>query len=126
MKVHANTCQRDMHLPAWLMYPFVKLGALIFGGFHLEESSAITAVKNAKIPILIIHGEDDRFVPCRMSRKLAEVCASSCTLFTVPGAGHGLAYMIDPKGYEEAIYRFLKSVPVLADKIKGIPIRDDT
>lgn len=117
---------RDEKLPDSLAFPFVRLGAKIYGGFDICESSALKAVQTARIPVMIIHGEDDRFVPCRMSRKLAEVCASSCTLFTVPGAGHGLAYMIDPKGYEEAIYRFLKSVPVLADKIKGIPIRDDT
>ena len=105
-----TVCQRDMHLPAWLMYPFVKLGALIFGGFHLEESSAITAVKNAKIPILIIHGEDDRFVPCDMSRDIQKACASQITLETIPDAGHGLCYMIAPKRYEEVTTDFLQKV----------------
>lgn len=105
-----TVCRRDMHLPAWLMYPFVKLGALIFGGFHLEESSAVTAVTNAKIPILIIHGEDDRFVPCDMSRNIQRACPSQITLETIPDAGHGLCYMVAPDRYEKITTDFLQKV----------------
>lgn len=105
-----TVCKRDMHLPAWLIYPFVKLGAKLFGGFDLEESSAVTAVTNTKIPILIIHGEDDRFVPCDMSRAIQKACSEMITLETVPAAGHGLCYMIAPKRYEEVTVNFLAKV----------------
>lgn len=105
-----TVCQRDMHLPARLMYPLVKLGARIFGGFDLEESSAVTAVANVKVPVLIIHGEDDRFVPCDMSRAIQRACASQITLETVPDAGHGLCYMVAPKRYEEVTTKFLQKV----------------
>lgn len=105
-----TVCQRDMHLPAWLMYPFVKLGALVFGGFHLEESSAVTAVVGAKVPILIIHGEDDRFVPCDMSRAIQKAGSSQITLETIPDAGHGLCYMVAPQRYEEVTTTFLQKV----------------
>ena len=33
----------------------------------------------------------------------AAACASPHKIFTVPGAGHGLAYMLDPEGYHSAI-----------------------
>ena len=117
---------RDEKLPDKLAFPFIALGARLFGGFSLRESSAMSAIKNAKIPILIIHGEDDRYVPCEMSRKLLQSCASPCTLFTVPGAGHGLSYMIDPEEYENRVYYFLNSIPRLAGKIKGTPVSKDS
>lgn len=101
---------RDMHLPAKFLYPFVKLGALLFGGFHLEETSAVNAVQNTNLPILLFHGDDDRFVPCEMSREIKEACASSVTLEVIEGAGHGLCYMVEPKRYEEATMKFINSI----------------
>lgn len=101
---------RDMHLPSKIMYPFVKLGALLFGHFHLEETSAVSAVAKAHLPILLFHGDDDRFVPCEMSREIKEACASSVTLEVIPGAGHGLCYMVEPKRYEEATVKFIQAI----------------
>ena len=117
---------RDDRLPDRLAWPFVKLGAWIFGGFNIDESSAIEAVKHAKVPILLIHGEDDRYVPCPMSRNIHTNCGSRAVLKTFPGAGHGLAYMIDPEGYEVTVYEFLRSIPALAGKIQGSPITKDS
>ena len=97
---------RQMKLPADLAYPFVKLGARLFGHFDLEETSPIEAVKNCRIPVFFVHGEDDDFVPCDMSRAVYEACPSRKTLLIVPGAGHGLAYPVDPKGYLSALGAF--------------------
>lgn len=101
---------RDMHLPTKLSYPFVKLGAFIFGGFHLEECDAVSAVKNSKIPILIFHGDDDRFVPWEMSQEIKNSAPENITLEIVPNAGHGLCYLVEPKQYEETTKRFLNEV----------------
>ena len=101
---------RDMHLPAHLAYPFVKLGAKIFGGFDLEESSAVSAVAATDIPILLIHGEDDRFVPCDMSREIHRVCRSQITFKTIPDAGHGLSYMVAPEVYEQVTTDFINTI----------------
>ncbi len=107
---------RDMKLPAFLAYPLVALGALLFGGFRIWECSAVAAVRHSKVPIHIIHGDDDRFVPCEMSREI--LAAANCTkrLITVPGAGHGLSYLMDPAAYEEAFGRFLRE--------SGIPMKE--
>lgn len=101
---------RDMHLPAKILYPFVKLGAFLFGHFHLEETSAVDAVSKTRLPILLFHGDDDRFVPCEMSREIKAACASSVTLEVIEGAGHGLCYMVEPKRYEEATLHFINSI----------------
>jgi pimeloyl-ACP methyl ester carboxylesterase len=90
---------KDMGLPPKLLYPFVKLGATVFGQFDLEETDAQTALKNCKIPVIFYHGEDDDFVPCAMSEKLYEACPTRKQLVTIPGAGHGLSYAVDPDRY---------------------------
>ena len=97
----------EMGLPANLLYPFVKLGAFIFGHFDLEETSPIEAVQRAKIPIIFIHGDTDDFVPHSMSAELYEACASKYKKFvTSPGAGHGLAYPINRDLYINALREF--------------------
>lgn len=97
---------RQMGLPPKLSYPFVKLGAKLFGHFNLEESSAIEAVKHITVPVIFFHGEADDFVPCRMSRENYESCASRKCLVTVPGAAHGLSYPVEPEGYLQALRDF--------------------
>ena len=95
-----------MGLPPEPCYPFVKLGAKIFGHFDLEETSPLEAVRNCKLPVIFFHGEDDDFVPCYMSKENFEACPSRKRLVTIPGAGHGLAYAIEPDRYVEELYDF--------------------
>ena len=96
----------DMHLPADLAYPFVQLGARLFGHFNIDELTPIDAVRNTKIPILLIHGDADDFVPCEMSVRCHEANPTSTRLHIVPGAGHGLAYPVDQEGYLKAAAEF--------------------
>ena len=95
---------KDMKLPVRVFYPFIKLGARIFGRFDLEETSPMEAVKKCKLPIVFVHGDTDEFVPYDMSVRLYEACTSDKkTLITVKGAGHGLAYPVDRDGYVEEL-----------------------
>ena len=97
---------RQMGLPAEVSYPFVKLGARLYGGFDLEEYSSEEAVKNCRVPVIIYHGEDDKFVPCYMSRINYDACASRKKLVTIPGAGHGLCYAVEPQKYLQTLREF--------------------
>ncbi|MBQ8683829.1 MAG: alpha/beta hydrolase [Clostridia bacterium] len=100
----------DAHVPGWLAMPFLHLGAWLFGGFRLADGGAVEAVKEAKLPILLVHGEADDFVPCAMSREIAAACASPLTFLTVPGAGHGASFLVDNEGYKAAMTTFLRQV----------------
>ena len=102
-----QTVIRQMKLPAPLLYPFVKLGAWLYGNFSLEENSPVEALKKCTLPVLFFHGEGDDFVPCEMSRRNFEACASSKKqLVTVPGAGHGLSYPEAPETYLQTMREF--------------------
>lgn len=97
---------RTMKLPPKLAFPFVKLGARIFAGFNLEETSAIEAVEKITVPVFFTHGETDDFVPCDMSRRMHEACQSRKTLALIPGAGHGLAFPIARDAYIRMLQDF--------------------
>jgi len=97
---------RQMKLPPNLAYPFVKLGAKLFGHFDLEETSPMDAMKRCRVPVTFFHGEDDDFVPCEMSRRNYEACISRKQLVTIPGAGHGLSYPVEPKKYLKELAGF--------------------
>ena len=92
--------------PMKIAYPLTQLAARVFGGFSLTGADAVTAVKNAKVPILIIHGEADDLVPCEMSRRIADANPVMIERHTFPGAVHGLSYLVDTDRYTELVHAF--------------------
>jgi len=101
---------KEMPIPSWLMKPFVILGAKIFGGFDVTETDAIEAVKQTQIPILIIHGDGDTFVPCSMSAKVKDANPQMVSYHTISGAEHGISYLVDTPKYHALVKDFLASL----------------
>ncbi len=97
---------RGSVVPMELLYPFVRLSAKLFGHADLTQADALSAVKSARVPILLIHGEDDRFVPCDMSRAIAAANPEKIEFHTFPGAGHGLSCLVDMPRYEALVKAF--------------------
>ena len=97
---------REMHLPANLLYPFVRFGAMVYGGFDLEEIVPLEAVKKCNVPILFAHGDADDFVPYYMSVDCYNACPSKKLLVTIKGAGHGLCYPAAQDEYVEKLTEF--------------------
>ncbi|MBR3893716.1 MAG: alpha/beta hydrolase [Clostridia bacterium] len=97
---------RDMKIPDRLGYPFVRLGARLFGRFSLDGESAVESVKHAKVPIMLMHGEADDFVPFSMAGEIWDAIASEKRMLTVPDAGHGLAYFYDTEHYTREVTAF--------------------
>jgi pimeloyl-ACP methyl ester carboxylesterase len=101
---------RQMHLPPNLAYPFVMLGARLFGRFDLRQANATAALANCKVPVIFAHGDADDFVPCHMSKVNYDAFAGTKALVIIPGAGHGLCYLADPEGYLAQLKAFFDSV----------------
>ncbi len=95
--------------PTNILWPFVWLGARLFGGFDLTETTAGEALKAARVPVLIIHGEADNFVPCEMS-DLASCNPALITRHTFPGADHGISYLVDTPRYHQIVKEFVKNI----------------
>ena len=105
---------QDMKLPAKLSYPFVQLGAKVFGHFNIDEIASVDAVKRCKLPVIFFHGEADDYVPCEMSKVNYEVCPSKKRLVTIPNAGHGLCFPVAPELYLQEMRDFFHNSEILS------------
>lgn len=96
----------QMKLPKKIVYPFIKLGAKLYGGFNLEEDSPIEAVKHCSVPAIFFHGDKDGFVPFEMSVENYNACSSQKELVLVPGADHGLSFPANEAAYLKTLDEF--------------------
>lgn len=106
---------RDMGYPAWLLYPFAVSGALIFGRFRIWQGSAVRSVSDTAVPVLLIHGSEDHYVPSGMSAEIFEHCVGQRYLEIFPGAGHGGCCVTDPVRYEKILRSFMKNCEIMGD-----------
>ena len=101
---------RDMGLPAKLLYPFARIGAWLFGGFDVEAASPIESVAHLKIPLLIIHGYQDGFVPYSMGCMLYDACTGPKQMETFDRGEHAVSALSDPWKYESVLTTFIKGL----------------
>ena len=120
-KIIVNTAA-GMHIPGWTLI-FARIGAALLGGFKLTDIDASDCVKKSKVPILIIHGEADSFVPPCMSEGPAEACPETVKRITVAGADHALSFLVDPEKYKAAVEEFfrmtMRQQPIPAEQNKA-------
>ena len=102
-----HCAHRWFHLPEkpmlCLLYPFTK----VIAGFGLKEYSTEEALKNNRVPILLIHGLGDNFVPSWMTQRAYDANAGEKTLILVEGADHGMSYLTDEVRCRGALEAFL-------------------
>lgn len=78
-------------------------------GYGFKEASAERRLRRAAVPMLFIHGSEDRFVPFWMLDRLYDACASPVKeKLIIEGAGHGLSSTVDPDRYWGAVGSFLQ------------------
>lgn len=99
----------DRKLPDALLYPFIRLGARIYGRFDLTGITAAEAVRNCTVPILLIHGEKDSFVPAYMSEEIHKVNPGHIRRIVFPEADHSLSQYVDWERYSALVKDFLRS-----------------
>jgi len=75
-------------------------------GYSYKSSDPLSGMKNAKCPMLFVHGDADKFVHTRFVYELYEACPTPKKLFVVPDAIHAFSYYKDPEGYNKAIIEF--------------------
>ncbi|AOZ93117.1 alpha/beta hydrolase [Paenibacillus crassostreae] len=94
-------------LPAFPLIPLTSLVCRLRAGYFFGEASALEQVSRTKLPILFIHGNEDRFVPYDMVHRLYEAAGSEKELLSVPHAQHGNAFFADKEGYGSKLTSFV-------------------
>ena len=78
----------------------------------MTDAQLVRALREAEVPVLIVHGTDDRLVPLSNSRRLAQQLGPLATLVELPGCGH-CPQEEDPERVAEEVSAFLKARQVL-------------
>lgn len=96
-------------IPKFPLIPVVKYmqSKRVGYDFH-NDTNALEAVKNAKVPMLFVHGDKDDFVPTFMAPLLHSACeAEYKDILIVPGADHAMSYRMGRKEYEGKVKEFV-------------------
>lgn len=81
----------------------------IFAKYDLKkDADPLGTMKNAKNPVLFIHGEADTFVPFPMCRRLYDACSVEKDIFTVPDAIHAFSYYDARAEYNAKVTEFIE------------------
>lgn len=71
-----------------------------------KDVSCTDTLRICKVPVMFIHGTDDHFVPVEMTYENYKACASEKHLLIVPGAEHGMSYIVEQEKYEQEALGF--------------------
>lgn len=109
-EVFSHVLNSMYHLPA---FPLIQISDFVNkrkAGYGLDECNAAREVRNAQVPILLIHGDGDHFVPCRMCEEIYRNCVPGTKKLIVKGASHAECYYKDMEAYENALDDFIGGV----------------
>lgn len=106
-EILSEVYRKTIHLPPALSMWAVDLFARGFAGFSISEKDTRTTLSNSKVPVLMIHGKNDGFVPCKMTEDGYKYCVGKKSLLLVDGADHGVSFIRDREGYTNAVTMFL-------------------
>ncbi len=97
------------HLPVFPVLPLTELMCRLVAGYSLKGASAAASLANSPLPLLIIHGMDDDFVPATMTAENYAAAAGEKRQILVPGARHALSYLVDRERLEKELLDFIDS-----------------
>lgn len=95
-------------LPAFPILYVANIVTKIRAGYSLKEASCIKQLQKAKIPILFIHGENDKFVPFSMQAKLIEATNAPKEKLIIKDAAHAESSRVNPEIYWHTIEKFIE------------------
>lgn len=107
-EIIASVFRRVVHLPPAPSLCVCELCARLFAGFSLTEKDTRQTLKNAKLPVLLVHGVDDGFVPCEMTKQGYDACNGEKEILLVEKADHGVSFLVDKARYTKTIIAFLE------------------
>ncbi len=87
------------------MYRFFPIEQLLEHPFD-----SLSKVKNLKVPVLYVHGDQDFDIPADMSKTLYAASPEPKTLWIAPGAGHNNISTVQCDAYAAAITNFCAGI----------------
>ncbi len=100
--------KKKYHLPPIPFIPIASLIAKAVAGFFFGDADCEKALKQTGLPVLLIHGASDDFVPPEMTiANWRALEGKRRQLYFVADARHANAYLTDTYGYDRVFDRFI-------------------
>lgn len=101
------------HVPGRQFFNLVRRIAESRIGFPVKRASIPPVASRIKLPVLLIHGSEDTFVPPEMSENIFDRLVCPKRLVMVEKAKHVMAFDASPRNYSDEIEKFLKMCKVI-------------
>ncbi|WP_285005683.1 alpha/beta hydrolase [Lactococcus formosensis] len=95
------------HLPKFPLIYTTQFLVQVRAHYNFAEADATKALSRSTLPIFIIHGAEDKFVPTKMANENFNAAHSPKELWIVPKAQHAQSYIVKPQEYQERTSAFL-------------------
>lgn len=95
-------------LPKKTIMRYANRYAKKYAGYSLKQASATRQLGSNHLPLLVIHGEEDHFVPVSAAYTIQNATAGEKELYLVPEAQHLEAAVRDPETYWTVVFSFVE------------------
>ncbi|AYE38356.1 alpha/beta hydrolase [Companilactobacillus zhachilii] len=95
-------------LPSFPIVPTASLFADVLAGYNFYQASTQNTLKKSKVPLYVIHGSKDTFVPTKNAYLNYDYAKGPKKLWIVKGAGHGEAMKVAGDKYKVNVLDFAK------------------
>ncbi|NLB20976.1 MAG: alpha/beta hydrolase [Clostridium sp.] len=102
--------KQDTGIESKKIIAFLNLIVKIRSGFTIEDVSPLKELPAISQPILFIHGDEDTYIPMKMTKAMYAFKMDKKVLYIAEGGVHGTAMGVNPDRYDEELTNFLNIV----------------
>ncbi|MFP5338669.1 MAG: alpha/beta hydrolase, partial [Gammaproteobacteria bacterium] len=84
-----------------------------------QKFDSLEKIDQIGMPLLVVHGTDDRYVPPRFSEQLYQAARQPKQLLLVEGASHNNSLRVAPRTYAQALQALLDSATQLSGDVSS-------
>lgn len=111
---------KNIHLSPLIFYTQVRFDCLLRLGMDDNAFTPLDALKTSQIPLLILHGSNDRLAPPFMAQELYNTCNADKQIVEFKNAGHMKSFYTNPLKYEKTLLDFFQRQEAKQNSIKAI------
>lgn len=100
--------ENSVKLPKRFLLSSANRQARKIAGFSLIEASATKQLGSNHLPLLVIHGDEDKFVPVDSAEQILRATAGQSEFLEVHNAGHLMSMVVEPGLYWSTIFSFIE------------------
>lgn len=94
------------HFPPFFIMPILRAFAKKYAGFDIKSVDTREILSKTDLPVLLLHGENDTFVPPYMSEQNA-AAAKNAELIIIKSAKHAKSHFTAREVYEQSVLDFM-------------------